>query len=165
MKNKNDTYPISRSMDRREIWEKPPLLERAFWKQYPWWDLDFHYRKNVEGTLGKMLLLGKILMVMNWTSETVVERLGELGRNGKRGKKKGFIELYHDWSAGNESPGFFWLLPINWDKEHNRISPSGFKAVLARQWVFMDKKEWVSGANMTCSVFVNELFLHYTILH
>lgn len=45
--------------------------------------------------------------------------------------KEGFIELYGDQGARNEGLGFFWLLLMNRDKDHNKISHSGFTAVLA----------------------------------
>lgn len=49
---------------------------------------------------------------------------GEMG-------KEGFIELYGDRGARNEGLGFFWSLLMNRDKDHNKISPSGFMAVFA----------------------------------
>ena len=53
------------------------------------------------------------------------------------------------WKWGwSQSLGFFWLLLINRNKELSKISPSGVNAVLARLWVFVDREEWLSGANM-----------------
>lgn len=67
-------------------------------------------------------------------------------------QKEGFIELYGDSGTRNEGLGFFWLLPMNRDKDHNKISLSGFMAVLASLNIY-DREEWVSEANMNLFCF------------